>query len=220
MGQLLDIVNPLHKKTDRDYIGRMINDKVQCMEVAKQYDRDFWDGDRKYGYGGYRYDGRWSVVARGLIDYYGLSDDCRILDVGCGKGFLLYEFKRLLPNAEIAGFDASRYAVNESKDEIRDCLFVHRAEEKYPYADNEFDLVVSLTTLHNLLAFDLKAALTEIQRVGKQKYLVVESFRNNRELFNLQCWALTCATFITPEEWVWFFDQYGYDGDYEFIYFE
>ena len=220
MGKLLNIVNPLHRSTVRDYVGRMTNDKVHCMEVAKQYGRDFWDGDRKYGYGGYRYDGRWSVVAQGLIDHYGLTDGCSILDVGCGKGFLLYEFLRLLPEAKLVGFDMSRYAVDEAKSEIRDNLLVHRAQDSYTWGDNEFDLVISLTTLHNLSAFDLKAALGEIQRVGKAKYLVVESFRSNQELFNLQCWALTCATFMTPEEWQWLFGEYGYEGDYEFIYFE
>ena len=107
MGKLRNIVTPLHKKTARDYVARMVGDKIHCMEVAKQYGYDYWDGDRKYGYGGYRYDGRWEVVARDLIEAYGLRDGAKILDVGCGKTFLLYELKKLLPNAEIAGFDSS-----------------------------------------------------------------------------------------------------------------
>jgi ubiquinone/menaquinone biosynthesis C-methylase UbiE len=97
---------------------------------------------------------------------------------------------------------------------------VHTAEEKYPFKDKYFDLVISITTLHNLHINDLKKALGEIQRVGKNEYIVVESYKNEKELFNLQCWALTCAAFFMPTEWVWLFREFGYSGDYEFIYFE
>jgi len=220
MGDLLNVVTQLHKKTKRDYVGRMVDSKVECMEIAKKYDSEYWDGDRRFGYGGYKYDGRWSVVAKALIDQYGLQDGASVLDVGCGKGFLLHEFKQLLPNAKIAGFDSSAYALENAKDEIKSELFLHRAQDKYPFTDNEFDLVISLTTLHNLEVFDLKSALSEMERVAKNKYLVVESFRNDSELFNLQCWALTCESFFKPDAWTWLFDEFEYTGDYEFIYFE
>ncbi|MBU0684194.1 MAG: class I SAM-dependent methyltransferase, partial [Candidatus Omnitrophica bacterium] len=101
MGSLLNVITPLHKRAKRDYVARMIKDKVDCSRIARQYGKDYWDGDRKYGYGGYKYDGRWSVVAQGLIDLYKLPVNAKILDVGCGKGFLLYELKKLLPRAEI-----------------------------------------------------------------------------------------------------------------------
>jgi ubiquinone/menaquinone biosynthesis C-methylase UbiE len=220
MGQLLEIVTPLHKKTSRDYLGRMMDDKVHCMEVSRQYGYDYWDGDRRYGYGGYRYDGRWASVARALIREYDLREDATILDVGCGKAFLLYELSRLLPRAEIRGFDLSSYAIENAKPKVRDRLHVHRAEEPYPYNDKQFDLAVSLTTLHNLPIGALKSTLEEIDRVSRRQYLVVESYRNERELFNLQCWALTCESFYRPESWIWIFEQFGYQGDYEFIYFD
>ena len=220
MGQLLNIITPLHKKTSRDYIGRMMDEKAACMEVARRYGRDFWDGDRKYGYGGYKYDGRWQPVAKALIDRYDLADNAKILDVGCGKGFLLYEFKKLLPHSTVAGFDISSYAVDNAKSEVKDSLFVHKAQEPFPFSDNQFDLVLSITTLHNLYTDELKSALQEIERVGRNKYIVVESYRSEMELFNLQCWALTCESFFRPGEWVWLFEQLRYTGDYEFIYFE
>lgn len=198
----------------------MGNDKIHCMEVAKQYGKDYWDGDRKYGYGGYKYDGRWEGVARQLIDFYQLKNDSKILDVGCGKGFLLYELKKLLPLAKITGFDISQYAIDNAKEEIKPDLFVHKAQDRYPFKDKEFNLVISITTLHNLEIPQLKTALREVERVGKNKYLVVESYRNEEELFNLQCWALTCQTFLSAEEWVWLFKEFGYTGDYEFIFFE
>jgi len=194
--------------------------KVECSEIARRYGRDYWDGDRRYGYGGYRYDGRWRAVAERLIQTYGLADGARILDVGCGKAFLLYELKQLLPQAEVTGFDASEYAIKNAKPEISDRLFRHQAETTFPFADKTFDLVVSLTTLHNLELPELKAALDEIERVGKRAYVVVESYRSVQELFNLQCWALTCEAFFRPREWVWLFNAFGYSGDYEFIFFE
>lgn len=220
MGKQLEIVTQLHKRTSRDYIGRMMDNKVECMGVAKKYERDYWDGDRRYGYGGYRYDGRQETIARKLIDTYKLREDAHILDVGCGKGFHLYELKKLLPKATVAGFDISRHGLENSKEEIKSSLFHHRAEEKYPFRDKQFDLVYSITTLHNLPIFHLKSALQEIERVGKQKYIVVESYRNNLELFNLECWALTCEAFYNEKEWIWLFNEFGYTGDYEFIYFE
>jgi len=219
MGRLLEIVTPLHTRTTRDYLARMQDAKVECMQVARRYDGDYWDGDRRFGYGGFRYDGRWQAVARKLVETYNLRQDAAILDVGCGKGFLLYELQQLLPQARISGLDISAYAIANAKEEIRDRLFIHRAQDPYPFAANEFDLVVSLTTLHNLQLPALKTALEEMERVGKEKYLVVEGYRNEQELFNLQCWALTCAAFFTPEEWLWLFAEFGYSGDYEFIYF-
>lgn len=220
MGNLLNIVTSLHKKTKRDYIGRMTDSKIECMKVAKKYGHEFWDGDRRYGYGGYKYDGRWEVVARKLIEQYALADGAKILDVGCGKGFLLYELKKLLPNSVTIGFDMSEYAIANAKEEIKDNLFQYKAQDVYPFDNNEFDLVFSLTTLHNLHVFELKTAVSEMERVGKNKYIVVEGYRNEDELFNLECWALTCESFFKPQEWIWLFHEFGYTGDYEFIYFE
>jgi ubiquinone/menaquinone biosynthesis C-methylase UbiE len=219
MGKLVDLITPLHKKTSRDYLKRMIDNKPECMRLAKQYGFEYWDGDRRYGYGGYKYDGRQKAIAEKLIEIYKLPADAKILDVGCGKGFLLYELKQLLPKAKVSGFDLSQYALKNALEEVRPNLFLHRAEDHYKFADKEFDLVISITTLHNLRIGELKNALQEIERVGKSKYVAVESFRNDQELFNLECWALTCQAFFTPEEWVWLFKEFGYSGDYEFIYF-
>ncbi len=220
MGKLLNIVTKLHTRTSREYVSRMVDEKIECMIASKKYDFDYWDGDRRFGYGGYKYDGRWKVVAQDLIKQYELKDDCKILDVGCGKGFLLFELKQLLPKAIIVGFDASQYAIENAKEEVKNDIFVHKAESKFPFEENEFDLVISLNTLHNLKIFDLKSALQECQRVAKDGYILVEAYRNDAELFNLECWALTCESFFSPEEWIWIYKEYGYTGDYEFIYFE
>lgn len=220
MGRLMNIVTPLHKKTKRNYIGRMMDDKVHCMIKAKEYEFDYWDGDRRYGYGGYKYDGRWKVVAEQLIAIYGLKPDAKILDVGCGKAHLLYELKQLLPEAEVHGFDISRHGIGAAPEGIRGNLFIYRAQDVYPWGDDYFDLVISLGCLHNLRIFELEIAIGEIERVGKDKYIMLESYRNEQEQFNLQCWALTAETFFDTAEWIWIYNHFGYTGDYEFIFFE
>ena len=221
MGRLLNIVTPLHKMTKRDYIGRMMDEKVHCMLKAKEYEFDYWDGDRRYGYGGYKFiEGRWKPVAQALIEVYGLKDGSRVLDVGCGKAFLLYEMKKLLPNLQITGFDISRHGLAEAKEEIRPHLFRYRAQDRYPFGDKSFDLVISLGCLHNLRVFELQSAVQEIERVGRNKYIMVESYRNELEQFNLQCWALTAEAFFDTAAWIWLYEHFGYSGDYEFIYFE
>ena len=220
MGQWVELFTPLHKKTPRKYIDRMVDDKVHCMLKAKEYEADYWDGNRRYGYGGYKYDGRWKQVAERIIAIYGLRDGDKILDVGCGKAHITYELKRLLPHSEVKGFDISKHGIGDSPIGIRDSLFIHKAQDAYPFQDKEFDLVISFGCLHNLRIFELETALKEIERVGKQKYIMMESYRNEQELFNLQCWALTCESFFDKEEWEWIYKHFGYTGDYEFIYFE
>jgi SAM-dependent methyltransferase len=220
MGRLLNIVTPLHRKTKRDYMGRMVDDKVHCMLKAKEYEFDYWDGDRRYGYGGYNYDGRWKVVAEKFINIYDLKPDARILDVCCGKAHLLYELNMLLPESEVVGIDISRHALADAPEAIRGCLIRHNACDHYPWGDNYFDLVISLGSLQNLRIFEIKEAISEIERVGKNKFIMTESYRNEQELFNLKCWALTAESFFDKAEWIWIFELFGYTGDYEFIYCE
>lgn len=220
MGKLIDLVTALHKKSKRDYVGRMMNQKVKAMKKAREYGFDYWDGDRLYGYGGYKYDGRWKPVAKKLIEIYHLKPNAKILDVGCGKAHLLYELKKLLPNAELVGFDISEYGITHAPKEIAQNLFVYKAQDPYPWGDKYFDLVISITTLHNLHLYELATAVSEIGRVGKNAYIMVEAWRNEEELFNVECWALTANLLLTPAEWIWFYRQFGYMGDYEFIYFE
>lgn len=219
----IDFLSANHKSTVRDYLGR-VNDpdfpKAKAAEMAKKFDFDYWDGDRRINYGGYRYmEGRWEKVARPMIEHYGLKPGDKVLDIGCGKGFLLYDFTKVLPGIEVTGIDISAYAIANSKEEVRDRLQVGNAT-KLPWPDDHFDLVISLNALHNLHCYDLDLALREMERVGKRKYLCVESYRNEVEKANLLYWQVTCEAFNTPEEWEWWFRQTGYTGDHSFIYFE
>ncbi|MFH0986198.1 MAG: methyltransferase domain-containing protein [Candidatus Omnitrophota bacterium] len=220
----IDFISVNHNKTQRDYLAR-VNDpeypKPKAAELAKKWDFDYWDGDRRICYGGYRYmEGRWEKVARAMVEHYGLKPGDKILDVGCGKGFLLYDFTKVIPGIEITGIDISNYAIANAKPEIRDRLMVGNATA-LPFPDHHFDFVFSITTLHNLPCYNLDKALREIERVGKKnKYLCVESYRNETEKANLLYWQVTCEAFNTPEEWEWWFKHTGYSGDHSFIYFE
>ena len=221
MGHLLNIVTPLHRGTKRDYVARMVDEKVRCMLKAKEYESEYWDGDRRYGYGGYKYmPGRWKPVAEKLIEIYNLKPGDTVLDVGCGKAFLLYEMQLLIPELKITGFDVSQHGLSERHPDFKGDIFRYCAQDIYPFGDTSFDLVISLGCLHNLRIFELKNALNEIERVGKKKYIMMESYRNEQEQFNLQCWALTAESFFDTAEWIWLFRYFGYTGDYEFIYFE
>mgnify|MGYP001343710604 CR=1 FL=1 len=221
MGNLVNFVTPLHQATSREYLNRMKDEKVHCMLQAKKYEEDYWDGDRRYGYGGYKFiSGRWKPVAEALIEEYKLTNKSSVLDVGCGKAFLLYEMKLLLPDLKVKGFDISRHGLENVKEILRNEVFIHKAQEPYPFEDDQFDLVISLGCLHNLRVFELETALKEIERVGRSGYVMLESYRNELEQFNLQCWALTCESFFDKEEWEWIYNHFGYTGDYEFIYFE
>ena len=216
----IDFITTHHKKTNRNYLERVnkIN-KAEAAVKAKKWGFDYWDGSRDINYGGYHYDGRWEPIAKKMITHYNLKDGDKILDVGCGKGYLLYELRRLLPDLKISGFDISKYAIRNSHPKIKRHLYSHKAQKKFLYKNKEFDLVISLGVIHNLNIKDVFFTLKEIQRVGKKSYVMTESYNNDQELFNLQCWALTCESFFSPKEWEWIFKNSGFKGDYEFIYF-
>lgn len=217
----IDFIEAVHTGTKRNYLERVIDvDKAECAIVAKRFDREFFDGERKYGYGGYRYDGRWESVARKMIDHYHLKPGQKILDVGCGKAHLLYEFKKLIPGIEVAGIDISEYAIEHAMEEVKP--FLRQGNATWlEYDDNTFDLVISLATIHNLQIFDLKKAVEEISRVNKgNSYIMTDSYRNDYDKTNLLYWQLTCESIFSDKEWEWLYQEWGYSGDYSFIFFE
>lgn len=220
-GERLELVQSLHASTARDYVGRVVNDdKAACAEVAARFGAEYWDGERRYGYGGYRYDGRWRPLAAKLAERYALRAGARVLDVGCGKGYLLYELTQVVPGLEVRGLDVSAYALAHAREEVRDALDLGTAAQ-LPYDDASFDLVVSLGTLHNFALPELWSALEEIERVGRgpNKYVMVESYRDEREKMNLLYWQLTCKSFYAVTDWEWLYARVGYRGDYDFIFF-
>ena len=219
-----DFMSNIHKTAKRDYLARVNNvefPKEKAAILAKKWAYDYWDGDRRINYGGYKYiEGRWEKIAKNMIEEYNLKPNSKILDIGCGKGFLLHDFKKINSSFEVQGLDISQYAIDNSKKEIKNNLILGNASS-LPFKDDYFDLVISINTLHNLYNYELLPALKEIERVGKKnKYICVESYRDEKEKVNLLYWQVTCEGFYTPQEWQWWFEQAKYTGDHSFIYFE
>lgn len=199
-----------------DERGQLVTEEHHA--VARQFGKEFFDGDRLCGYGGYNYHPRfWQATVRRFRDYYGLADDASILDVGCAKGFMLHDFKELMPNATVAGIDISEYAIENAMETVKPFVRVGNALE-LPYGDNAFDLVISINTVHNLPLIECKRSLGEIQRVSRsQAFVVVDAWRSDEERERLSNWNLTALTYMHVEDWKKLFDEVGYTGDYHWF---
>lgn len=183
--------------------------------IARRFGPDFFDGDRLYGYGGYSYHSRfWTETVRRFRDHYGLGADASILDVGCGKGFMLHDFKQIMPLVTVAGIDISEYAIAHGMEDIRPFMAVANASD-LPFADDSFDLVISINTVHNLPLAECKRSLREIQRVSRQhSFIVVDAWRSEDEHRRMLAWNLTALTYMHVAEWRRLFDEVGYTGDF------
>lgn len=199
---------------DRDVDGRFKLITAEHKRIARQYGREFFDGDRLAGYGGYRYDGRWVKVAERFRDHYGLTSESRVLDVGCAKGFLLHDLKQVIPGIKVVGIDISEYAIKNALEDVKPFIVMGNAKE-LPFPDRSFDLVISLTTLHNLPLEECKQALREVQRVSRgNAFITLDSWRNEYEHQRLLKWVLTGYVFKSTDEWKQLFEEVGYTGDY------
>lgn len=183
--------------------------------IARQFGKDYFDGSRMHGYGGYSYHPRfWTDTVRHFRDYYQLPENASILDIGCGKGFMLHDFKLLMPDAMVAGIDISEYAYKNAIDDIKPFMRIGNAKE-LPYSDNSFDLVTAINTVHNLPLDECKHAIREIQRVSRShSFLVVDAWRTEEEREKLYKWVVTCMTAMHVDEWKKVFEEVGYAGDY------
>ena len=203
-----------HPATKRNYDKRAAEKTPEIILLAKQFGKDFFDGDRKCGYGGYKYDGRWKAVVERMRAHFNLPDNAAILDIGCGKGFMLHDFKEIMPNCSVAGIDVSEYAIENSMASVEPFLKVGSAE-KLPYSDKSFDLVIAINSIHNLPLELCKTSLKEIERVSKRhSYITVDAWRNDQEHENLLKWVLTAETYMHVDDWEKLFPEIGFTGDY------
>lgn len=193
--------------------GRLVSEEHR--KIARKFSREYFDGERLFGYGGYQYHPRfWQATVRRFRDYYRLSEEVSILDVGCAKGFMLHEFKELMPGITIAGIDISEYAIMEAIETVKPFLRIGNAK-KLPYEDKSFDLVVSINTIHNLPLEDCKQALYEIQRVSRRyMFITVDAWKTQEQLQQLIKWNLTALTYLHVDAWKKLFAEVGYRGDY------
>lgn len=214
MGQEIDLMAK-YPRVNRDLDERALKRTQEDRLIAQQFGKEFFDGDRRYGYGGYRYHPRfWQPVIPDFQRHFQLSPKSRVLDVGCGKGFMLYDLMQLIPGIRIDGVDISSYAIENAKQEVKPFLKIGNARQ-LPYPDKSFDVVFSITTIHNLDLKDCKQALREITRVAKQgSFITVDAYRNEEEKKRMDMWNLTAKTYMHVNEWKDLFREAGYTGDY------
>jgi len=204
-----------YPKSKRDPQGRKSVMTDDIRQVARQFGRDFFDGDRLFGYGGFHYLSRfWQPVIPDFIQHFSLGKQSRILDVGCAKGFMLYDFTQLITGIDITGIDISEYAIEHAKEEVKPQLSVGNSTA-LPYEDNSFDVVFSINTVHNLERDECALALKEIMRVSKgNAFITVDAYRNDEEKERMEAWNLTAKTIMHVDEWQEFFKEVGYTGDF------
>jgi SAM-dependent methyltransferase len=214
MGQEIDLLIN-YPKTKRNVKERGATKTRDDRVIARQFGKDFFDGDRRHGYGGFGYMERfWTPVVPTFQNQYNLTEKSSILDVGAAKGFMLYDFMRLIPNITVAGCDVSDYAIKNAKEEVKPFLKTANAID-LPYKDDSFDLVISINTVHNLEKPELTRALQEIERISRgNSFITVDAYRNEEEKELMYHWNLTAKTIMHVDEWKAFFNDIGYTGDY------
>lgn len=210
----IDLLDNVAQCVDRR--GRLAQRRrlsVAQREVLKEFGAEYFDGVT--GYGGYRYDGRHADAVGGMIRRYGLTPASKVLDVGCAKGFMLYEFVRHGLH-DVTGCEISRYAVGEAHAGVRDRLVVMGADA-LGFADDAFDLVYVIDVVHNLTPARCDRAIQELSRVSRGAcFLQVASYETEAQALALREWGVTVETFRDKDEWRRTFDRLGYSGDYFF----
>jgi SAM-dependent methyltransferase len=204
-----------YPKANRDLTARLEKKSEESRAIARTFDKNYFDGSRDHGYGGFSYNPRyWTPVIPDLIERYGLGPDSSVLDVGCAKGFFLHDLIEQIPGISVSGLDISEYAITNSIPSVSKLLKVGNAI-KLPYPDNSFDFVISINTVHNLNREDCARALREIERVSKKdSFITVDAYRDDFEKERMEAWNLTALTMMSCDEWISFFEEVGYSGDY------
>ena len=214
LGQEIDVlVN--YPKAKRDLTARLESKSEESRAIGRKFGFDYFDGDRNHGYGGFSYNSRfWQPVIPTIVETYQISNQSKVLDVGCAKGFFLYDLKQVFPEISIKGIDISEYAISHSLPEVKQELQVGNATA-LPFADSTFDFVMSINTIHNLNRNDCAKSLQEIERVTKgNSFITVDAYRNDEEKARMEAWNLTALTMMSVDEWKDFFLEVGYSGDY------
>jgi SAM-dependent methyltransferase len=214
MGREIDLL--VHYPRTKRNIQERADEKTEDVRaIARKFGKEFFDGDRKYGYGGFNYHPRfWQPVIPTFKEYFGLTSGSSVLDVGCGKGFMLHDMAQLIPGIIVKGIDVSSYAIENTIEDMRPYVQVANAK-RLPFPDKSFDVVISINTIHNLEREECAKALREIERVSRGKsFITVDAYRHEEEKERMYAWNLTARTIMSVEEWVKFFRDAGYTGDY------
>ena len=214
MGIEIDLLER-YPKAKRNLDARSAEKTEADREVARRFDKDFFDGDRRHGYGGFSYMPRfWQPVIPTFQKHWGLNESSSVLDVGCAKGFMMYDMSQLIPGITVKGIDVSRYAIYNTLETMRPHVQIADAKA-LPFDDKSFDVVISINTIHNLDREGCAQALREIERVAcSGSFITVDAYRNGEEKERMYAWNLTAQTIMSVDEWVAFFNEVGYTGDY------
>lgn len=208
---LLDV----YPSSKRPINERAVTVTIQDRLLARQFGKEYFDGTRNQGFGGYNYNPKfWKPVAVRLRDFYKLSSKSKILVVGCSKGFLMHDLMEVIPGITVMGVDISRYALEKCLPDAKPFVSLANAKD-LPFVDNTFDLVVSINTIHNLPLEDCFRALKELERVSKKdKFIIVDAWRSEKEHQNMIRWVLTGLTCMSTLDWKELFRLAGYTGDF------
>ena len=214
MGIEIDLLKH-YPKAKRDVNQRGKEKTEEDRAIARRFGKEFFDGERKHGYGGFSYAERfWKPVIPSFKEFYNLSSNSTILDIGCAKGFMLYDLITAIPGISVKGIDISEYAIENCKESVKEFVSVGDARS-LPFEDNSFDLVISINTIHNLDVDELKLSLKEISRVSrKHSFITVDAYRNQVEKEAMFAWNLTAKTILSVEDWLTLFKEAEYEGDY------
>ena len=204
-----------YPKTNRDIKKRGTKKTEEDRRIAREFGKEFFDGNRKNGYGGFHYNPRfWQPVIPTFQKHLELTSESSVLDIGCAKGFMIHDMKKLIPGITVKGIDISNYAIENVIESMKDNVMVADARD-LPFRDNSFDVVISITTVHNLDRDDCIRSLREIERVSRRKsFVTVDAYRNEDERTAMLAWNLTAKTILKVEEWIDLFNEAGYTGDY------
>ncbi len=214
MGRSINLLKN-YPRSKRNLKKRSEEKNSKVRSVARKFGKDFFDGDRKFGYGGFEYNDKfWKIVVKDFKRYWKLNKKCSVLDIGCAKGFMLYDLKKEIPGIRVRGVDISKYAIKNAKREIKKYLEVANAK-KLPFPNKSFDIVIAINTIHNLNKKDCAKSIKEINRVCRGKsFITVDAYRNFREKKRMYEWNLTAKTIMSVRQWKKFFNQNSYKGDY------
>jgi SAM-dependent methyltransferase len=214
MGQQIDLlVN--YPKAKRNLEERLASKTEVDRAIARKFGEEFFDGDRNHGYGGFNYFPKfWQPVIPTFQNHWDLNRNSSILDVGCAKGFMMHDFSQLIPGIRVEGIDISEYAIAHAMEDMKPYVRVANALE-LPFPDKSFDFIISINTIHNLERQECAQALREIERVSRKgSFITVDAYRNAEEMERMYAWNLTAKTIMSVDEWVQFFKELGYTGDY------
>lgn len=217
MGQEIDLMIN-YPRTKRDPFARAQEKTEADRATARKFEKEFFDGERRTGYGGFSYNSRfWQPVIPTFQKHWNLKSGDVVLDVGCAKGFMLHDFRELIPGIEVRGVDVSKYAIENSMESVKPFLKVADARE-LPYANKSVDVTISVTTVHNLEYDDCVRALKEIERVSRRgSFITVDAYTNDEEKERMYAWNLTAKTILHVDEWKKMFKEAGYTGDYHWF---